>query len=556
MSFKKNFKRNLLNKSDMYNFYKSEYEECNKNYQNILHEFDNINTNNLIKHKILNAEIDELKENQFKCGERIIPHLSNKNFLITEFINEEDEDLLNSLKIANFRILDQNKFLTKENFKLRNAVKVFSELNESLMKQENIEKDDLINFYQKELDFYKNEYEELIKKQNDYDLFFNEILNNSLDSLNKRQKFFEILKYEDIYPDLNIAYVLIAFPTLSETFILNELKWLKNNGYNVKVFSYYNPPNPVTLDFDLEVIRFDGDLSNNLEKLLIEHDIDIMHTHFVYPVGTQLTHPIAEKLKIPFTLFAHAYDIFMKVNDERNNIAEIANSEYCKGIFTLSEYHKNYLLKRGVPNDKIIITRQATEYNIKPLKQKNNKIKNIISISRFVEKKGLDILIDSAKLLEDEDLTFSIYGFGNLQNDLQQQINDLNLKNTSILGSLNGAQEVEQVFNQSDLFIAPCRIAKNGDRDGIPTVIFESMAYGVPVLTTNVSAIPEVIKDHENGFLIEPNDPVAMKNKIKEIMSLTPEQLFEIRKNAQKDVQSFSSIAKTTHTLLNTWKTV
>ena len=47
-------KQNLLNKSDMYNFYKSEYEECNKNYQNILHEFDNINTNNLIKHKILN----------------------------------------------------------------------------------------------------------------------------------------------------------------------------------------------------------------------------------------------------------------------------------------------------------------------------------------------------------------------------------------------------------------------------------------------------------------------------------------------------------------------
>lgn len=556
MSFKKNFKQKLLKKSDTYTFYKSQYDECNKNYQNILYELNNSNANNLIKHELLNTEINQLKESHFKCGKKIIPHISNKNFLINEFINDEKEDLLNSLKITNLRLLDQNKFLTKENFKLRNEAKAFSELNESLMKKGNIEEDDLIKFYQKELDFYKNEYEELIKKQKDYDLFLNELLNNSLNSLNKRQKFFEKLESNAVYPDLNIAYVLIAFPTLSETFILNELRWLKNNGYNVKVFSYYNPPKPATLDFDLEVIRFDGDLSNNLEKLLIEHDIDIMHTHFVYPVGTQLTHPLAEKLKIPFTIFAHAYDIFMKVNDDRNNITEIANSKYCKGIFTLSNYHKNYLLKRGVPNDKIIITRQATEYTITPLKQKNNKIKNIVSISRFVEKKGLDTLIDSAKLLENEDLTFSIYGYGNLQNDLQQQINDLNLKNTSILGTLNGPQEVKKVFNQSDLLIAPCRIAKNGDRDGIPTVIFESMAYGVPVLTTNVSAIPEVIKDHENGFLIEPNNPIAIKNKIKEIMSLTPEQLFEIRKNAQKDVQSFSSITKTTHTLLNTWKTV
>lgn len=556
MNFKKNLKNNILNKSDMYNFYKLQYDECNQNYQNLLREINKNKSNNLVKHKLFNSEINEIKENQWLYGEKIVPNISNKDFLINEFVSEEEKHLLDSLKIANSRLLDQNKFLTKENYNLRNDVKTFSELNEILMKKEKLDRDDLIIYFEKELDFYKNEYEELIKKQNDYDLFFNELLNNSLDGLTKRQKFYEMLRYSDIYPDLNIAYVLAGFPTLSETFILNELRWLKNKGYNVKVFSYYNPPKPVTLDFDLEVFRFDGDLSNNLEKLLIEHDIDIMHTHFVYPVGTQLTYPLAEKLEIPFTLFAHAYDIFMKENDERNNIAEIANSKYCKGIFTLSNYHKDYLLKRGVPNDKIIITRQATEYTIYPLQQKNNRIKNIISISRFVEKKGLDTLIDAAKLLEYEELKFSIYGFGNLENELKQQISELDLKNIAVCGSLNGSHEVENVFRQSDLLVAPCRIAENGDRDGIPTVIFESMAYGVPVLTTNVSAIPEVIKDGENGFLAEPNDPHEIKNKILEIMSLSPEQLFEIRKNAQKDVQSFSSIPKTTHTLLNTWKTV
>ena len=349
--------------------------------------------------------------------------------------------------------------------------------------------------------------------------------------------------------NLNIAYILNGFPIHSETFVINEIKWLKNNGYNVVVFHKRISKDSIELDFIVESKIYNNKLE--LERLLIEYDIGLMYTHFVFPICTEYTFPIAEELKIPFVVFAHAYDIFINENDEKNNIEEISKSKYCVAIFTLSNFHKDYLLERNVDETKIIITKQATEYEISDLKVKENPIINIISISRFVEKKGLDNLIEAAKLLEDEDFVFSIYGFGELEDDLQDQIHKLGSKNISIKGKLQ-PQDVKNVLKESDLLVSSCKVAKNGDMDGIPTIIFESMAYGLPVLTTNVSAIPEVIIDNENGFLIESDNTQALANKIKEISSLSGEELFNIRKKAQEDVKDISSVEKTMSVFLDT----
>ena len=79
------------------------------------------------------------------------------------------------------------------------------------------------------------------------------------------------------------------------------------------------------------------------------------------------------------------------------------------------------------------------------------------------------------------------------------------------------------------------------------------MAYGLPVLTTNVSAIPEVIKDHHNGFIISPDNPKLLAEKIEEISSLSYEELLNIRKTAQKEITDISSVDKTMNTLLSVW---
>ena len=351
--------------------------------------------------------------------------------------------------------------------------------------------------------------------------------------------------------DINIAYVLYAFPIHSQTFVVNEVRWLVENGYNVVIFTKADSDKPVELDFAVENYRFSN--TTQLEALFLEHDIDIAHTHFIYPMCTNFTYPVCERLKVPFTVFVHAYDIFRKDNDERNKIDEISNSECCRAIFTLSEFHKNYLLERNVREDKIVITKQATSYELAPLTRKDRKIKNIISISRFVEKKGLDVLIDAAKLLEDEDFTFEIYGFGDLHNQLQSQIDELGCRNISIKGELQ-PNEVQDKLMEADLLAAPCKIAKNGDMDGFPTVIFEAMACGLPYVTTKVSAIPEIVEDGVNGFITEPESPELFAQKIIEVSRLSSDELFEVIRKAQEDVENISSVEKTMNRFIDTIK--
>ena len=395
--------------------------------------------------------------------------------------------------------------------------------------------------------FYKENYDKLKKNE---EILKGEIddLNRSIELLKKRLDYSNEFKRPDL-KNLNIAYVLNSFPNVSETFIVNEVKWLVENGYNVKVFMRTDAVKLVEIDFKVEIIKFDS--IEHLEELLVNNKINLIHTHYALPICNNFTYPIAEKLCIPFTFFAHAADIFTDRSNELNNIMEVSKSKYCKAIFSLSEYHRNYLIERNVDESKIVITKQATGYDLTDIKPKPNKIKRIVSISRFVEKKGLDVLIDAAKLLEDEDFEFEIYGFGKLENDLQKQIDDLKCTNISIKGELD-PNEVGNMLLNSDLLASPVKIAKNGDRDGFPTVIFEAMAYGLPVLTTKVSAIPEIIKDHVNGFIIEPENPRLLADKILEILELSDDELFEIRKTAQKDVSNISSVDKTMNKYLET----
>lgn len=455
--------------------------------------------------------------------------------------NQEKEVLYYINKVL--QKLDEN--LVKENFGIKEQ-EIYYKYSSPLYlaKLNNMEtlhlfKDDL-NCLWKEYDFlYSNLYkpDQFLEKQ----LIEKRIMHLSKNLFHENSNF----------NNIRIAYVLHGFPIHSETFVVNEVKWLKKNGYNVTVFIKDEPYKPIKIDFDVDILKFNN--IQELEELLIEYGIDLIHTHFVYPICTKFTFPVAEKLKIPFTVFAHAYDIFIHENNELNRIDEISNSQYCIGIFTLSKFHEDYLIKKGANKNKIIITKQATDYKLSNIKPKNNKIKKIISISRFVEKKGLDTLISAAKLLETENFEFAIYGFGELEMELQKQITDMDCSNISIKGELPPDKVIPKL-KEYDLLISSCKKAKNGDMDGIPTIIFEGMAAGIPILTTYISAIPEIIKEGKNGFIIEPDNVKLLSEKIKYIASLPPEKLFEIEKQAQKDVKNTSSVEKTMEKYINTIK--
>ncbi|WP_405290531.1 glycosyltransferase family 4 protein [Methanobrevibacter sp.] len=465
------FSEKILSKSDMYNFYKDEYER-------------------LLEKDKQNQEIIKSQKTEINGKKKFIAKKKNE-------IAEKNEEI---------------KTLKNEVIKS--------------LKKDVAARDDTISYLNGELEEYKELCNSFMKKYNSHNME----------------------KSEKDITDINIAYVLNSFPEHSQTFVLSELKWLVENDFNVFVFFKKDPYKHIDLDFEIESAQFSS--KKQLAKLLVDYDIEFMHTHFVYPMCSKFTFPLAECLNIPFTVFAHAFDIFTKEYQKTNRVAEIGNSDLCLGIYTLSDFHKNYLVRQGVNEDKIIITKQATDYEISEFSRREDKIKNIVSISRFVEKKGLDVLIDAAKLLEDEDLSFEIYGFGDLEDDLKAQIERLDARNISIEGELN-PNDVKAKLKESDLIVVPCKVAENGDMDGIPTVIFESMAVGLPVLTTSVSAIPEIIKDGENGFIIEPENPELLAEKIREIASMPDEKLYEIRCRAQSDVQDISSVDKTMKTYVD-----
>lgn len=478
-----------------------------------------------LKEKILNSSKSHVyyKSNYEK--------LKKENNSFKKKIKSQDK----KIKSKDQKIKAKNKKIKAKDKKIKSKEKKINSLKSNLE-----DKDKKIEFQENELLTKTNRILELENDKNEYE--------RMVLAFEKRLEKFSESKIDND-KNVNIAYVLTAFPNHSETFIVNEVKWLKEHDYNVVVFSKEDPYKPVEIDFSVDIKRFDNEV--DLMELLVEYDIDLMHTHFVHPVCTNFTFPVAEKLKIPFTVFAHAFDIFVSHIAEMNRIDEISESEYCKAIFTLSEFHKNYLIERNVKEEKIVITKQATDYEIVPIQKKSNKVKKIVSISRFVEKKGLDTLINAAKLLENEDFEFSIYGFGFLEEDLINQIENLNCKNISIKGDLP-PNEVQNVLMNSDLLVSPCKISKNGDMDGIPTIIFESFAAGLPVLSTYVSAIPEIIKDCENGFIIEPDNPKLLAEKIKEISKISNEELFDIRKKAQDDVIKLTSVEKTIQKYIDT----
>ena len=385
-------------------------------------------------------------------------------------------------------------------------------------------------------------------------------ISNTVDLGENQSKVYKLHSDERVekgIESLNIGYVLWDFPAFSQTFVMNELRWLVENNYDVKVFYKIKPDREAELDFEIDSVQIKN--ATDLIRRIDEYKINMLHTHFSYPAGTRLTYPAAVKTGTPFTLSAHAIDIFHKKNDKKNKIGEMGRSEYCRKIFVPGKFHHDYLVERGVPAEKLMSLRQATKYDIYgdlsiDSPRFDRKIKNVITIARFIEKKGIDTLIKAAKILEKEDLIFRIYGYGPLEKDLKNLIKKLDLDNVVFEGSIEGNDALKKTYQEGDIFALPCRRAPDGDMDGVPTVIFESMAYGIPVITTNVSSIPEFILNDYYGYVVNPDEPAALAETIMKVKNLEKHELHTVLKRAQNRVKEISSIEETTKTMLDIWK--
>jgi glycosyltransferase involved in cell wall biosynthesis len=141
----------------------------------------------------------------------------------------------------------------------------------------------------------------------------------------------------------------------------------------------------------------------------------------------------------------------------------------------------------------------------------------LLSVGRLVRKKGLDTFVEACALLRSRDVDFEavIAGEpGDHEPEVRALVAAAGLEETvTFLGPLTQT-ELFFHYQRASVFALPCRVLEDGDRDGIPNVLMEAMACGVPVVTTGVSGIPELVRDGVNGLVVRPDRPSELADAL------------------------------------------
>jgi len=261
-----------------------------------------------------------------------------------------------------------------------------------------------------------------------------------------------------------------------------------------------------------------------LNNLIDENSF--LHATWLFPEG-DMANIIAKKYKVPFIVTLMGSDVhFLKENTRKWNRATdiIKKANY---ITSVSQELYVSLEKKNisVPESKKYLTHTIYEFanfSIKDRKVIRNKYdieqkEKIIFYAGTLRKlKNVHYLIESIKLLKESNNTLKliIAGTGEEEGNLKQLVKKLELQNeVSFVGGLSG-EVIIDYYNIADIFCLP---SKN---EGLPNVIIESLLCGTPVVASSVGEIPHIIEDFKNGFLVEPNSSISLKEKFIEVLKI------------------------------------
>jgi glycosyltransferase involved in cell wall biosynthesis len=357
-----------------------------------------------------------------------------------------------------------------------------------------------------------------------------------------------------------IAYILAEFPSYTETFILKEMLFINKSfplcaialkkGKTIVNESEYKEFNLIyitpfvlvksigysfiSLFKEKQVLRkwkniFDNILKVNIinslhqikllltglciSRLVKQKSIVHIHAHFAnYP--TDIAMLVSTFTGIPFSFSAHAHDIYVNPQELTQKISR------SKFVTTCTQYNKKYLDKLVSTSEKDKIHRLYHGVDLaywqSDLPQNRQNRKQILFIGRLIEKKGVIYLLEAVELLKKKKqaIRLVIVGKGKEEQKLKNFCHSHELSDDiTFLGRQNPLQ-IKKLFACSDIFVLPSIIASNGDRDGIPNVILEAMASGLPVVSTPVSGITEVIQQEYNGLLVQERDASQLADSI------------------------------------------
>lgn len=392
-----------------------------------------------------------------------------------------------------------------------------------------------------------------------------------------------------------VAYILMGYPRISETFIANEIHLLERMGVEIRLFAvkrgdeekvnavvdqirakpsytpkvsslskttlagwlYRNAGKYVPAHTRLirrQPLRYLRTLGQafgmslkyrpspfaKLKKIYIKEFLQAgfiaaqiveddavrhLHGHFCHG-ATNITWFVSRMTGIPFSFTAHAKDIYKPtlnpgdLLERKLKAAEFATT--CTGANVTHlhdcypDYEQVHKIYHGLDTDFFAPPSSGRQDSEAPL---------ILSVGRFVKKKGFPNLIIACALLRKAGIRFRclIVGEnGDSYDDelphVKEMIRELGLEDVVTLQDVITQEELKKLYERATLFALPCQVSGDGDRDGIPNVLVESMAMGIPVVSTPVSGIPELIEDGHNGFLVSPEDSVELAEAMRKLL--------------------------------------
>jgi glycosyltransferase involved in cell wall biosynthesis len=251
------------------------------------------------------------------------------------------------------------------------------------------------------------------------------------------------------------------------------------------------------------------------ERLLAAPDVRHLHAHFAH--GCTTVAWLASLITgIPFSFTGHAKDIYA----EGLNPAGLLRRKLLAARFavTCTDANRRHL-ERLAPGADVHRVYHGLNADFSRLVDteaappRANGRMRLLGVGRLVEKKGFDVFVDACALLADRGIAFeaAIVGEeGDHAAVVRRRIADRGLADRIVLGGPKTQAELLDEYLRADALCLPCRIVEGGDRDGIPNVLVEAMACGVPSVSTSISGIPELIEDGRNGLLVAPDDPEAL----------------------------------------------
>ena len=361
----------------------------------------------------------------------------------------------------------------------------------------------------------------------------------------------------------SLVYIIGTYPGLTTTFIDREIRALLSKGVNVRVISVHRGQTELSAEqkqlqqitsyllplswsqFILAHLRFSltrpviyfgtllrlvrsahPDLAARLKTILhfaegvyaaerIRQDkFDHIHAHFV-DRASSMALVASRLLDIPYSVTAHANDIYVSPVLLDLKLSQASFVATCTG------YNRHHLENEFHLNGRLHCLYHGLELEAyQPEVHTSTEMPIITSVGQLKEKKGFSYLLAACQILKAEGYHFRcrIIGEGPLRPVLEQKIDELGLENHVTLCGAIPHDGVIQELKSSTIFVLPCVIGSDGDRDGIPNAILEAMAMQLPVVSTAHSGIPEALTEEVNGLLVPAADAKSLAHAIARLL--------------------------------------